>query len=433
MAIFLQKLQDLNISKKNKILLAVSGGADSMVLMDLLYKSNYLFSIAHCNFSLRGYESDGDEKFVIHYAKSRSIEYFSKRFKTNDFAKKNKISIQMAARKLRYDWFRVLQQKHHFQYIATAHHLNDSVETLLMNLIRGTGIAGLHGIRTFDHIIRPLYNFEKKDILEYAKKNGIEYRSDSSNVENKYIRNKIRNNIVPLMKEINPNVIEAIGKTISRINDVESLYKQIIDYKKQKLLIKQHNEFRVNVPLLLKEVSSKQILYEIISEFGFSDLEAVFKSLNSDSGKEFMSPNYYMVKDRESLIISPYLDDYNLMVSRTTKMITYPMPIFFSVTSAKDIDTKSVDGKKNIYIDYAKLKFPLLLRPWQKGDRFMPLGMTKTQKVSDYFINNKFSLIQKKRTLLLISDNCIVCILGERLDDRFKLVEDSKKAYIVKL
>ena len=235
--VFLSELQRIGVCKKNKILLALSGGIDSMVLCHLLMKSKFTFSIAHCNFSLRSIDSDADAKFVQLFAKSNKKECFLKKFNTENYAKKNKLSIQMAARELRYEWVSFLKKKYQFDFIATAHHMNDSVETLLINLIRGTGIAGLHGITNNNFIIRPLFPFCKKDIINYAVKHSVIYREDKSNKDDKYVRNNIRHNIIPLMEQLNPKLIYSIGKTILRLKFIIPNYNFIIKFHKTYLNI----------------------------------------------------------------------------------------------------------------------------------------------------------------------------------------------------
>ena len=227
-------LKDLSVSKTSKILLAVSGGIDSMVLMDMLYRHGYNISIAHCNFCLRGKESDEDKLFVEKISFKYKKQFYSKEFTTKEYSIQNKISFQMAARVLRYEWFDLLKEKYDFDFICTAHHHDDSVETFLINLIRGTGISGLHGIKGIVcSLIRPMSMCSKKDIIDYANKYGIIYREDSSNKDDKYVRNKIRNKIIPLMQEINPRVLDAIGNTISRVSDVESIYQKLVSEKKK--------------------------------------------------------------------------------------------------------------------------------------------------------------------------------------------------------
>ena len=428
---FIKQLRQLKVSKKSRILLAVSGGIDSMVLLNLLKTNGYNFAIAHCNFSLRREDSILDQKLVKKISQSHGVKLFIKEFNTVEYSEVNKISIQMAARELRYKWFESLSNKYEFRFIAIAHHKNDSVETLLINLIRGTGLSGLHGINQLDDkIIRPLLNFNKNEIIDYAKKNNIDYRDDVSNKDDKYVRSKIRNRLIPIIQEINPDIINSINKTILRVRDVEVIYDEVIREKKEKLIVFKNKEYRVNIDSLLQESTPKQLLYEIISDFNFLDVESVFTSLKSSSGKEFINSDYYMVKDRHELIISKHIHNDNVVIYKDITNIKSPFNISFSVIPYIDCDYHKNNINK-MYIDFDKLEFPLLIRSWKKGDKFIPLGMKGFKKLSDYFIDNKFSLIQKKKTRLLISNNEIVCIIGERIDDRFKLVENSKKVYIV--
>ncbi len=429
---FKKNLKECGVKKTSNILLALSGGVDSMVLLDLFIKTGVSFSIAHCNFCLRGKESDEDEAFIRSFSNQNKISLYLKSFDTLSYAKENKISIQMAARSLRYKWFYTIKKKYGFCYIATAHHYTDSVETVLINLIRGTGISGLHGINNLKKMIRPLLPFSKQDIIHYATRNNIDYREDSSNNDDKYIRNKVRNKIIPIMQEINPNVIKSIGSTIVRLRDIECIYNQFILEKKARIISKKQNEYKINIDMLLKEPSSKQILYEIISDFGFFDIDSVFNSLSSKSGKEFFNSDFYMIKDRRDLIISDYIHNNREVVSDEVRILKQHK-LHFEVTKMNDYSYFiNQANSKLMHIDYDKLQFPLIIRPWQKGDAFIPLGMKGLKKLSDYFIDNKFSLIKKKKARLLISNNQIVCIIGERLDERFKLVQESKKIYIVK-
>ena len=431
--VFLKKMKALSISKKTKIIVGVSGGVDSMVLIHLLNYFNFSFAIAHCNFSLRGNESDNDELLVSQVASDMNVSYYLKQFDTSLYATKNKISIQMAARDLRYAWFEEIRQENSYSVIATAHHHNDSVETALINLIRGTGISGLHGIKSREGLVRrPMIDLYKDQISEFARENNIIYRDDSSNMDDKYVRNNIRNTIIPLMEEINPSVVQSIGSTINKLANVEALYRELLVEKKPQLISQDKEGCRINIDKLIRQKYPKQLLYELISSFGFGDIDAVFNSLKSGSGKEFFSEDFYMIKDREYLIITKHILDDIITIDSNVVNIQKPFSIKFSTLFIDNIkEFEILSDNKVLYIDYDKLEFPLIIRPFQYGDRFIPLGMKTTKKISDYFIDNKFSLIQKKTTRLLVSNNNIVCIIGHRLDDRFKLVEKTKKVYIV--
>ena len=433
--IFLNKITDLGVSKDTKILVAVSGGVDSMVLLDLLFYHGFNFEIAHCNFCLRGKESDLDEDFVVSIANKMKKKIFIKKFNTVSYAENKKLSIQMAARELRYDWFSKITSSKKQCIVLVAHHLDDSIETVILNLIRGTGISGLHGIKhRNNNVIRPLIEISKKDILEYASVNNISFRDDSSNQEDKYVRNNIRKNIIPLMNKINPKFTTSFGRTIKNIQDVEGLYVELLSQKKTELMVYSNGEYRVSISNLLKYSFSKQLLYEIISDFNFNDLESVYECLRLNSGKEFFNSKFYMIKDRDHLIITKHIENNSVFIHQVTKEIETPC-LSFSVSSNLD-NQYSHPSKSAIKtaICFNKLEFPLMLRPWHEGDSFIPLGMKSFKKVSDYFIDKKLSLIDKRKAKILTSNNKIVCIITEkhhRLDDRFKLVQDSKKIYIV--
>ena len=430
---FIKQLNSFKIKSSHKIILALSGGIDSMVLLDLLYKSKLNFVVAHCNFSLRGQESEMDQLFIEKICQKMKLKLFVKKINTQQYATQNKISIQMAARETRYAWFRKLLKEHKCNYIFTAHHSDDSVETFLINLIRGTGIRGLQGIKSFNNdLIRPLMGFSKSDLIKYAKEHNIDYKEDGSNSDDYYVRNKIRHKIIPLMESINPSVKESILMTIQNLNNVEKIYTEFIKEQKKLIFTKRNNEFHINISALLNQLCPRQILHEIISDYGFNDIDAVFNSLYSNSGKEFFSPNFYMIKDRKNLVITKNICQDSYYVSKDTHAISEPFKIYFKSSKKSNvIMSKLKDDTMSMYLDYSKLTFPLLVRPWNDGDRFIPLGMQSFKKVSDYFVDNKFSLIQKKRARLLISSGDIVCIINERIDERYKLVENSKKVYIV--
>tara|TARA_B100000575_G_scaffold294495_1_gene310818 strand:- start:1617 stop:2933 length:1317 start_codon:yes stop_codon:yes gene_type:complete len=428
---FRHRISELNISKDSKILLALSGGVDSVVLFNLLIKTKIKFSVAHCNFCLRGSSSDLDEEFAKNLCDIRNIKFYSKKFNTENYAKIKKISIQMSARDLRYSWFDELRIKYNYDYVMTAHHKNDSIETFLIKLVRGSGIFGLTGISNSQYIVRPLIYFEKEQLLNYAKKNKIKFREDLSNNDSKYVRNKIRNEIIPILKEINPSVVQSIGNTIERARKTSFIYSDYLKQKKSELIRKSDDVHIIEIDDLIKLKHYELILFEIISDFGFNDLKSVSRSLRSPSGREFFNENYYMVKDRSQLIISKKINKFLLYVSLETRSL-FEKKIKFKIIDSKKMDSLIFNkNKKYLLLDFEKLEFPLTLRSWKKGDIFIPSGMKGKKKVSDYFIDNKFSLIEKKKAKLLVSGKNIIGIVGHRADDRYKLVQLTKKAYIV--
>lgn len=429
--VFRHKINELKIGKDSKVLLALSGGVDSVVLFNLLVETKIKFSVAHCNFCLRGASSDLDEEFVKSLCDLRNIKFYSKKINTEKYSKTKKISIQMSARDLRYSWFDELRIKYNYDYIMTAHHKNDSIETFLIKLIRGSGIFGLTGISNSKNIIRPLIDFEKEKLLKYAKKNKIKFREDLSNSDSKYIRNKIRNEIIPIMKEINPSVVQSIGSTIERAKKTSFIYSEFIKQKKSELVRKFDDVHVIEIDDLIKLKHYELILFDIISEFGFNDLHSVLRSLTSRSGREFFNENYYMVKDRSQLIISKKINKLLVYVTLETRFL-FEKKVKFKIFDAKKMDSFSFNkNKKYLLLDFEKLEFPLTLRSWKNGDVFIPSGMKGKKKVSDYFIDNKLSLIEKKKAKLLVSGKNIIGIVGHRADDRYKLVQLTKKAYIV--
>ena len=421
-----------------KLILAVSGGVDSMVLVDLFAKNNLDFSIAHCNFNLRGDESVRDENAVKAIAAKYSKEIFIKHFDAKQYADENKISIQVAARDLRYDWFRELQQTNSkFQtpnsYLATAHHCNDNIETVLMNFFRGTGIDGLTGIEAFDKarkIVRPLLPFKKEELLEYATVNGLNYVEDSSNASNKYTRNNFRNQIIPLVTTIFPQAEENILSNINRMNDVQSLYHQAIEKHKLNLIEQKGNEFHIPILKLQKAQPLYTIVWEIIKAFSFTSNQTneIVKLLKAHNGSFVQSASHRIINNRNWLIITPLQQDIseNIIIEKNSKNIAF---IHGKIRMELSPSTNSqLPTSNNIAaIDVNHLEFPLLLRKWKQGDYFYPLGMNKKQKLSKFFINQKLSLIDKENVWVIESNKRIVWIVGYRIDNRCKITESTKE------
>ena len=429
---FLEDLSNIVDYKKSSFLLAVSGGVDSMVLLNLFLVSNIKFSVAHCNFSLRGEDSDKDEKFVKSICNMLDINVFVKKFNTKKTAFDEKISIQMAARELRYEWFNDLVNKNKIDNIVTAHHFNDNIETVLFNIARGTGISGLKGIEEKQNrLIRPLLNFTKNQILDYANKNKIEFREDLSNEDEKYKRNKIRKSIIPEFQNINPGFIESMYNTIENFKSAENIYLKFIENEKKRCTTYVDEVLKIDIGLLTKSIEPKTVLYEIIKEFGFIDIDSIFNVIDAESGKSFYSKKYFLVKNRNKLCISKLIKDRIIEISKEKNYIKDPIKM--SLKLVGNFKLTEFKNKKVAVLNYDKLEFPLTLRNWKEGDWFIPSGMKGKKKLSDYFIDNKFSLIEKKRCFVLCSNNDIVWIVGHRIDERYKFVDSLEKAYICQI
>jgi len=406
-----------------RILLAVSGGMDSVVLCNLFHQAQFEFAIAHCNFHLRGKESDGDEKFVSELANTYNVPFYCTTFETKQFAASHGISIQMAARQLRYDWFEELRRNENYDYIAVAHHLDDQVETFFINLLRGTGIAGLHGILPKqNHLIRPLMFCYRNDIQKYITDQCLSYREDSSNLNDKYLRNKIRHHLIPLLDTINPDSRNFINQDIARLRETEIVYRQTIESEKQKIVTQDDGKTIISIAGLKNLNPMQTYLFEFLQPYGFNfqDTNHIITALDGLSGKHFFSASHRLVKDRDQLIIEP-VENRNLIAK--LKVTEFEMTPDYKVPQNKTIAS----------FDVHKLSFPLTLRRWQKGDWFIPFGMKTRKKISDYFIDQKFSIPEKENTWLLVSDNDIVWVIGHRTDNRFRVDSHTKQIYQVKI
>lgn len=419
----LQKLQNhinntLPFLKGKKILLAVSGGIDSMVLVDLFSKLDFEIGIAHCNFQLRGEESNEDENFVNTQSEKYGIKHHIKHFKTNDYAKTHKLSIQQSARDLRYNWFNELLERESYDYLLTAHHLDDSLETFLINFTRGTGIEGLTGIPEVNgNIVRPLLIFSRDEIENYAKANKIEWREDSSNASDKYFRNKIRHHVVPILKELNPSLLESFENTIKNIYGTNTLVKDALNTSFKEIATKKNNETYFDIEKLIQLENYKSYLYEWLKPFGFSDWQSIHELIHSQSGKQVFSESYRLLKDRNQLILSKTEINNNedfFLINEGENSIVKPINLSICNQSYISQSTNSC-----IFVDKEKLKFPLKIRKWLEGDYFYPSGMQGKKKVSKYFKDEKFSLIDKENTWLLCSNNEIIWIINHRADQRF--------------
>jgi len=431
---FLNNCAKIGLNKETKILLAVSGGLDSMALLHLFHLSGFSIEVAHCNFNLRGYESNGDEQFVKETCDSLDISFHCKHFDTEKYAHEHGISIQMAARDLRYIWFEEVRSANNIDFIATAHHQDDQVETILLNLSRGTGLKGMHGILAKQQfIIRPLLFCDRHSLELWMSENRYSHREDSSNASEKYSRNKIRHQVLPILKEINPSLSNTFQENTVRFEASEKNLSFLFEKERSNLFIQKGAEQHLILSELKKYPSPIDVVFYFISEYGFNDWKAIGNLLNSESGKVISSETHLLLKNREELVLKIKEEKLEsaYSIDENTSHLSDPICLSLNCKSVKgfQIPKSSFEAA----LDFDKLSFPLELRKWQNGDVFHPLGMKGKKKLSDFFIDKKMSLFEKENTWILCSNNQIVWVVGQRMDERFKLVENSQKVYLVKL
>ncbi len=423
--------------KNDRIIVTVSGGIDSIVLFDLLLKLGFDCCIAHCNFHLRDQESDGDEQFVRELSEKNGTPLFVKNFDTAEYSENNKMSIQMAARELRYDWFEELRQEQGFDWIATAHNKNDVIETFLLNLTRGTGIQGLTGIKSKNgRLIRPLLFASREEIKTYALSNNLDWREDSSNTSVKYSRNKIRHNIIPLFEEINPRFVETLADNIRKLRESEEIYISAIREKRHEYIVREAGFSWIPLAELVKLHPIDTWAFELLRDFNFTPgvITDIIRSLDSASGKQFFSSTHRLVKDREKLIIHPIREENLRRFYIENPYCEISEPIRLEMEVVQNSENFSIPSGNSIAcLDLDRLEFPLLLRKWEVGDYFRPLGMSNMKKLSDFFIDIKLSLPEKENTWILQSGSEIAWIVGLRIDNHFKIRPDSKKILKISL
>ncbi|WP_373941551.1 tRNA lysidine(34) synthetase TilS [Polaribacter sejongensis] len=412
--------KNLPFLKDKKLLIAISGGVDSVVLAHLLSALKFNISLAHCNFNLRPIECDIDEEFVKNLGKNLNTEVFTIHFNTTKFAKENKQSTQIAARNLRYDWFNQLIEKHQFDFILTAHHADDNLETFLINLTRGAGLDGLTGIPEINgNIVRPLLKFSREEILAFVKENNIAWREDKSNASTKYIRNKIRHQILPVLKGINPSLLETFEKTTAHLKESQQIIEDKIGEISSEAIASENSISKIDISKIEKLSNPKAYLYQLLKDYNFTEWDDVADLLSAQSGKQIISKTHTLLKDRSFLLLSKKVfsavPKITIEIDENTTIITAPIHL-----KIEEVQEKSIENKQTIYVDKQLLKFPLKLRRWQDGDFFYPSGMTEKKKLSKYFKDEKFSLLQKQNTWLLCNnDNAIIWIIGSRKDNRF--------------
>lgn len=417
-------------SREDNILVAVSAGRDSMLLLWLLHELQYRVQIAHCNFQLRGEESDGDEALVRQLAEHHGLALHVKAFDTTDYANSNKISIQMAARELRYAWFEKLREELGCKVIAIAQHLNDSVETVLFNLSRGTGLQGLQGIlpmRTDSKVVRPLLFLSSKEITAFMQQKNIPYRDDSSNFSTKYARNKIRLDIIPEFEQMNPGFIGIMADNITRFRDAQEVLNSTMKRMRKTILIARGKDSWSMLKTSIKSLSLHEC-YFLLEPFGFRKnvLEDLYKTLDDEPGRQFESEKYILITDREEVVLSEKTAiTHPVSISAQDSKITWgDTEIFIEIAE----DLRIERDRYIAQVDFDELVFPLTIRAWEEGDIFQPLGMQGKKKLSDYFIQKKINILDKKRVPLLVNgDGRIIWIVSYHMDERFKIKNNTQK------
>lgn len=408
----------------SRILIAISGGMDSVVLAHLCSKLNLNIALAHCNFNLRGNESDEDENFVIELADNLELEVFIERFETEVYARTQKISIQMAARELRYKWFEDLKETLGFDYIFTAHHANDNLETVLINFVRGTGLEGLTGIPERNgNIIRPLLAFSREEIEDYARISHLNWREDSSNTSVKYLRNKIRHEILPKLFELNPKMLETFEVTRNNLNESAVLVDDYISALFPRIAKEEEFGYSFRIKLLKTIPHLKAVLYELFKSFGFTEWNDVYDLLEAQPGKIVYSKTHRLIKDRENLLLTllPDPEEREFEILAGEEVVMLPIGTF----QFEEVGELSEADAKTIFLDLNKLQFPLTVRKWEKGDYFIPFGMKGKKKLSKFFKDEKLSLPEKENCWLLCSRNEIVWVIGHRADARFRVEKET--------
>lgn len=429
LAIYIEK--ESLLQKGDKVLLAVSGGLDSVVMVHLLHSLGYATAVAHCNFKLRGADADGDEAFVKELAQKLNLPFFSTHFDTKGYAKQHGLSTQMAARELRYEWLEGIRKQEGCYYLATAHHKNDQAETVLLNLVKGTGIRGLHGMLPKQgHLVRPLLDFTRAELEAYAEANNLTWRTDASNADTHYQRNFLRHEVLPLLEQLNPAVVNTIAQEAGYFKDAATIYEQGIKYFLKKLIEKRAEGFFVPIKKLKLYPAQATLLYEWLGPVGFNETQVheILAAIDSTEVKQFYSSDYRLIKDRQFLVLTDKATEteHRVVIEKFSKRVKVPgLELKFHVQTATNyhIPTHATVAA----LDADKLEMPLVLRRWQRGDYLYPIGpKRKKKKLSNLLGELKLTQLQKENTWVLCSGEYIVWVLGYRLDDRFKVTGGTK-------
>lgn len=425
----------LNFLLEKKLLIAISGGLDSVVLTHLCHDLQLNIALAHCNFKLRGSESDDDETFVLKLANHLGLEVFVEDFDTEMYAKTRKLSVQMAARELRYEWFTNLAQNLSFDFILTAHHADDNLETFLINLSRGTGLNGLTGIPEINNnIVRPLLPFSRQELEAYAKANNLKWREDSSNASDKYLRNKLRHHVIPVLKGTTPELLQNFNTTLKNLNDAAHIVDdRLNEFEKNAIDTVEAHQIKFKISEFKNLNNPKAYLFEMFKDYGFTEWNDVVALLDLQSGKQVLSHTHRLIKDRTHLILtensSTELTEASYLINKTDKKIKTPIGILFFDEADAVFQTSQTD----ICVDKDLLKFPLTIRKWRDGDFFYPLGMKGKKKISKYLKDEKLSLVDKEQTWLLLTENKVVWVIGMRADERFKVTAKTTNRLKIKV
>ncbi len=425
------------LTSTDRLVLAVSGGCDSMVMLDLFRQMEHDFVVAHCNFKLRGAESDGDETFLRDYCGEHGVELFVQTFETREYAVQEGISIEMAARELRYQWFYELLDSLQYNYLLTAHHQDDLVETMLINLSRGTGIRGLSGIHPRKgRLVRPLLFSSRNDLVAYANEKQVPYREDSSNKEFVHQRNLIRHQVLPLLETINPAFKVNAAKTAAILKETELVFNARITEEQSQFLSREGKHCFLAVDYLKASSYPETLLFETLKPFGFTaDLvQEINQALYAEPGKVFYSTTHRLVKDRSNFILTPREEESLSRYYIEKDCVEIATPIKLSLQQLTN--DSSFQFSKNRLIadlDMDCLEFPLVLKKWEQGEYFQPLGMTGFKKLSDFFIDQKFSIPEKENSWILYSGGKVVWVVGHRMDNRFKITPETQSVIRIQL
>lgn len=434
---FTHFIEENNLFKlADRVLLAVSGGIDSMVMWNLFDDARYDYGVVHCNFQLRGADSDADEELVIRLAEQRGIKLFVKKFDTREYALMTGISIEMAARELRYKWFEEIRTEEKFRYLATAHHLDDLLETFFINLVRKTGIKGLTGFRPKSgYLIRPMLFTNRQEIDDYAAQKNVKFRTDKTNNELIYQRNYIRHQIIPGLEKLNPAFRNNLAGTMLNLREVEDFYLTEVNRQIKRITTHEGPYYEITVSDLLKLPHPRQVLFEWMNQFGFNPptIDQVFINLEGEPGRQFYSKTHRLVIDRNKLIVTEATTDINQVFYIEKDDLEIFNPIHLTLNLAEIEHIKIDPDPRFAFLDFDKLQFPLIVRKWNAGEYFQPLGMEGFKKISDFFIDQKLSLPEKENTWIIYSGNKVVWITGLRIDNRFKIINETKNVLCIRL